>query len=552
MSAAEVQQTILGSVLETSGGRAICRLDLATLAQNRNSTDPARLSASSVGGIVKIAVADALLVGTLTELKADRENQKMLLAEVEFIGEGSAGPDGDLASFRRGVTVYPLPDDTLMLATRADIEQIFSPRDVPHIDIGTVHPTTDVRAAVFLDNLLSRHFAVVGASGTGKSTTVTLLLNRIIAAAPQSHVVILDPHGEYPRAFGPRAKVWDVDNLKIPYWLMSLEEHCEAFIASTGESRAVDVNIMAKCLAKARARNLYNDDGLKITADSPIAYRLGDLTGALNEESGRLEKEAEAHHYTRLRLNIEQFFADRRYHFIFNESHQGMSMPQFLGELLRIPVDGAPVSIVDLAGVPSQIAKVVVSILSRLILDYAVWTRTEQRVPVLLVCEEAHRYLPHVHAQSGISAERQLDRIAREGRKYGVSLGLITQRPSELSETALSQCGTIIAMRLNNVRDQAQVQAILSEGSRNFVEIIPALQNRECIISGEGVPVPMRVRLDTLEADLRPASDDPVYSSRWRSGDHGEAMLTETVRRWREQGAERSPAHQLTGVASAR
>lgn len=552
MPLAGVQQTILGSVLGTSGGGAICRLNLETLAEYRKLSDSTRPAASSIGGIVKIVVAETLLIGTLSELKVDHDNQGALLAEIEYIGEGKAGSDGNLASFRRGVTVYPLPNDALLLATRNDIEQIFSPHDVPHIEIGTVHPTNDVRAAIFLDRLLGRHFAVVGASGTGKSTAVTLLLNRVIDAAPQGHIVILDPHGEYARAFGPKAKVWDVENLHIPYWLMSLEEHCEAFITSTGESRAVDSNIMAKCLARARSRNHYVEDVTRITADSPIAYRLADLTGAFNDEAGRLEKEAEPHHYTRLRLNIEQYFADRRFRFLFDESHQSISMPQFLGELLRIPVDGTPVSIIDLAGVPSEIAKVVVSILSRLILDYAVWSPAEKRVPVLLVCEEAHRYLPNVHSSSGISAERQLDRIAREGRKYGVSLGLVTQRPSELSETALSQCGTFITMRLNNLRDQAQVRAILSEGARTFVEVISALQNQECIISGEGVQVPMRVRLDTLAADLRPASDDPVYSDRWTSGEHGEAMLAETVRRWREQVSERSHGHRLTEAGGPR
>ena len=536
MSAAGIEQPILGTVLDTTGGRALCRLNLDTLARNREATDAARLAASSVGGIVKVAVADTLLVGTLTELKADRNNHGDLLAEIEYIGEGQRGADDNLSSFRRGVTIYPLPGDVLRLASRLDIEQIFAPQTVSHVEIGTVHPTDDVRASILLDRLLSRHFAVVGASGTGKSTAVTLLLNRIIASAPQSHVIILDPHGEYARAFGQRAKIWDVDSIQIPYWLMSIEEHCEAFITSTGESRAVDVNILAKCLAKARSRNHHVRDAGRITADSPIAYRLADLTGALQEEAGRLEKEADPHHYTRLRLNIEQFFADRRYRFIFDEKYRDTSLAEFLGELLRIPVAGAPVSIIDLAGVPSEIAKIVVSILSRLIFDYAVWTPHEQRVPVLLVCEEAHRYLPNVEAEGGASVEQQLDRIAREGRKYGVSLGLVTQRPSELSETALSQCGTIIAMRLSNVRDQAQVGAILSEGARSYIEIIPALQNQECIISGEGVPVPMRVRIDTLAADLTPASADPVYSDRWRNGEHSEQTLLETVRRWREQG----------------
>ncbi|MEO0033694.1 MAG: hypothetical protein RIS94_3452, partial [Pseudomonadota bacterium] len=156
-------------------------------------------------------------------------------------------------------------------------------------------------------------------------------------------------------------------------------------------------------------------------------------------------------------------------------------------------------------------------------------------IHVLVVCEEAHRYVPSEKNSDGSSVGRILSRIAKEGRKYGVSLGLITQRPSDLAEGVLSQCGTIIAMRLNNERDQAFVKAAMPEGARGFLDSIPALRNRECIICGEGVSIPMRVSFDELEQPLRPASDDPSFSQLWgRSG--GEEMAVErTVQRWRAQ-----------------
>jgi hypothetical protein len=266
-----------------------------------------------------------------------------------------------------------------------------------------------------------------------------------------------------------------------------------------------------------------------------VAYQLKDLADALEHEAGRLQKLADAPRYTQMRLAIEQFFSDRRFRFIFNPAYAGNSIEQFLGEVLRIPSAGRPISIIDLAGVPTEMVNIVVSAVSRLILDYAIWAPREERAPVLLVCEEAHRYLPRVKSHATRTVERQLERIAREGRKYGVCLGLVTQRPSELSETALSQCGTIISMRLNNLNDQAQLKASLTEGARAFVEVVGTLKNRECIVSGDGVPVPMRVLVDTLEEAKRPASADPVFSQRWRDGRAGEALLVETVRRWREE-----------------
>jgi DNA helicase HerA-like ATPase len=532
--------TVLGIVLDTNGERAICALDRAALLGSRRispSQAPSHAqAASSVGGLVRIRVGATALFGTLTGLTADRTSEETILAEVEYIGEGPIGESGIITGFRRGLSVYPHPGDAVAFAETDDFRQIFAPPALPHIQIGTVYPTRDVRAPVLFDSLMGRHFAVVGSSGAGKSTTVTLMLDRIIARAPEAHVVILDPHGEYAHAFGAAAQVWDVGNLRMPYWAMNLDEHCEAFIASEGESRTVDANIMAQCLLRARLRNPFVDPAAtRITADTPIPYQLKDLLDVFDEEAGRLEKLADASRYTQLRLAVQQAFADPRYGFIFNADHSQGSLERLLGDVLRIPLDGKPISIVDLAGVPTEIVNVVVATLSRLILDYAIWAPRDERAPILLLCEEAHRYLPRVRSAETRSVERQLERIAREGRKYGVCLGMVTQRPSELSETALSQCGTIVAMRLTNQNDQAQLRACLTEGARGFVDAIATLKNRECIISGEGVPVPMRVMIDTLEEAKRPASDDPLFSQRWAARSPGGALLAETVRRWREE-----------------
>lgn len=525
----------LGTILDTSGDHAICRFDQSVLVKARRDGAPSHLASSSIGGLVKVRVGPTWLIATLIELTAIRDNNEHVLAEIEYIGEGPCGPDDNITGFRRGVSAYPHPGDEIRFATADDLRQIFAPPDQPHIQFGTVYPTEDVRAPILFDHLMGRHFAVVGSSGAGKSTTVTLLLDRIIGKAPHGHVVILDPHGEYAHAFGPLAQVWDVGNLQLPYWAMNLDEHCEAFIASEGDSRAIDANILAKCLLKARARNAFVDDVSKVTADTPVSYQLKDLLEALDEESGRLERVADAHRYTRLRLTLEQFFADRRYRFLFNQAYAGASLEDLLGDLLRIPVGDKPVSIIDLAGVPTDIVNVVVSSIARLILDYAIWAPRDLRAPVLLVCEEAQRYLPRARTRETRSVSRQLERIAREGRKYGVCLAMITQRPSELSETALSQCGTIISMRLSNQNDQAQLRASLTEGARGFVDVVGTLKNRECIICGDGVPVPMRVMIDKLERTKRPASDDPVFSRLWNGVPAGDQLLLETVRRWREE-----------------
>jgi DNA helicase HerA-like ATPase len=214
----------------------------------------------------------------------------------------------------------------------------------------------------------------------------------------------------------------------------------------------------------------------------------------------------------------------------------GDTMAEFVSTLFRLPSRGRPISIIDVSGVPSDITSTVVAVLSRMVFDFAVWAREEKTRPILLVCEEAHRYVPSEKNADGSSVGRILSRIAKEGRKYGISLGLITQRPSDLAEGVLSQCGTIIAMRLNNDRDQAFVRAAMPEGARGFLDSIPALRNRECVICGEGVAIPIRASFDDLEESRRPASADPSFTELWSTSGGEEEMVLRTVQRWRAQG----------------
>ncbi len=524
----------LGHIFGTDGRVATCRFGLGAWGDQGDGDDQTAKN-RSVGAIVRIDVRGTPVFGTIVSLHTDPADADKLIAECEYIGEGSLDTNDSLTGFRRGVVNFPQPGDPVRMATESELATIFAPPAAAHISIGTVFPTKGVRAPVLFDQLLGRHFAIVGSSGSGKSTSVALMLHRIVDEIGGGHVVVLDPHGEYARAFGDRAQVWDVDNLVVPYWALNLEEHCDVFVAAEGDERTIDTNIMAKALQRARMRNIQALDPGRITADTPISYQYEDLIEALESEAGRLERIAEASRYTHLRLTIEQFFNDRRFRFMFAAEHASSSIEQLLGDLLRIPNAGKPISIVNLAGVPTEVVNVVVATLARLTLDYAIWAPRSEQAPVLLVCEEAHRYLPHAPSEATRSVRRQLERIAREGRKYGVCLGLVSQRPSELSSTALSQCGTIMSLRLNNQADQGHLIAALTEGARSIAGAVGALRNRECIISGEGVPLPMRVMIDTLEPAKRPASDDPSFSEKWGDDRADRETLGAVMRRWRAE-----------------
>ena len=322
----------------------------------------------------------------------------------------------------------------------------------------------------------------------------------------------------------------------MPYWLMNFQEHCEVFVTSQGSEKQIDADILAKCILAAKGKNRLAQEIGRLTVDSPIPYLLSDLLNLIQLDMGRLDRAGDTAPYLRLKTKIEEVKADPRYSFMFSGMLVADTMQAFLSRVFRLPSESKPISIVDVSGVPSEITSVVVAVLSRMVFDHAIWSRDEVRRPILLVCEEAHRYVPNERNADGSSVGMILSRIAKEGRKYGVSLGLITQRPSDLAEGVLSQCGTIITMRLNNDRDQAYVRAAMPEGARGFLDSIPALRNRECIVCGEGVSTPVRVMFDGLEESRRPASGDPLFSELWCQTGGEDQALERTIKRWRSQG----------------
>jgi hypothetical protein len=525
----------IGIVREISGGTALVRMDAAVLRRLAASPDTTLAMAGQVGAQVKVRAGGRWLLGNVRDLRACDRDDAHVLARVDFLGEGDAAAGG-MTGFRRGVTRYPLPGDAVVAVTRADLAQVFATDERAHIEIGTVYPTEDVRAALFTDAFLGKHFALLGSTGTGKSTSTALILHRIVESAPEGHIVMLDPHGEYAAAFQGSGMIFDVDNLALPYWLMNFEEHCEVIVTTEGAERDTDCGILAACLLAARGKNRIAQGLGKLTVDSPVPYLISDLLAQLTLQMGKLDKATDIAPFMRLKAKVEELKGDPRYGFMFNGLLVGDVMAQFMARIFRLPGGGKPISIIDLSGVPSDIVTVVVAVLSRLVFDYAVWSRKEPQRPILLVCEEAHRYVPSDRVTTGAAVRKVLERIAKEGRKYGVALGLITQRPSDLAEGVLSQCGTIIAMRLNNDRDQAYVRAAMPEGARGFLDSIPALRNRECIVCGEGVSIPIRVRLDDLEPAKRPASDDPVFSQLWTEVGGEDGIIDRTIHRWRGQG----------------
>jgi DNA helicase HerA-like ATPase len=366
---------------------------------------------------------------------------------------------------------------------------------------------------------------------------VTLVLRTLLNAHPNGHVVLLDPHNEYGHAFGKIAEYITTNTLQLPYWLLSFEEITEVLCSREPVSRSREAAILKEAVLGAR-RDFAGkkEDDIEISVDTPVPYRLLTLVLRISDAMGKLDRPDSTLPYLRLLTTIENLRKDRRYAFMFGGvAAVRDNLREILSRILRIPVGGRPITIIDLSAVPSEITNVVVSVLCRLVFDFALWSLPEERIPTLLVCEEAHRYIPREENSGFDPTRRAIARIAREGRKYGVSLCLVTQRPSEISETILAQCSTVFALRMNTDKDQQFVRRTLPDDGAGLLRALPALRPQEAIVVGEGVTHPMRLRFLDLPPDCKPRGDSSNFPVAWQNDVKGSDFLAGVIERWRRQ-----------------
>jgi DNA helicase HerA-like ATPase len=439
-------------------------------------------------------------------------------------------------SFRRGVSIYPGLGAEFFTTTARELGFVYARPNASNVKIGTIHQDRTLPAFVLVDEMLGKHFAVLGTTGSGKSCSLALILKSVLDKHPAGHTILLDPHNEYSRAFGDLAETLTPTNLEFPYWLLNFEETKAIMVSRREDSAEAEIAILKEAIVEAKRRCLDNSsDVAHITVDTPTPYRLGEVIKMVDQARGDLDNPENSTPYLRIMARIEALRADHRLDFMFSGHMVRDNMAEILGQLLRIPVRGKPITILDLSGLPAEIVDVVVSVLCRMIFDFAMWSDRDQAQPVLLVCEEAHRYAPQDNDLGFEPTKRAISRIAKEGRKYGVSLCLVSQRPSELSTSILSQCNTLFALRMSNERDHEYVRNALPDSAHGLLAALPSLRTQEAIAVGEGVTVPMRLRFDDLAEQFRPMSGTANFSTAWQNDTQDEAFIEAVIDRWRRQ-----------------
>jgi len=537
----------IGRVIEVNGSRTIGELE-ASVDDLYRTYKSRKYTIGQVGSIVKIESGDLLIFGIVISLRMEETDSTQAKTtgrtelsakwiEIELFGQGHKTGLGEAEfHFERGISTYPLPGQAIYLATIEELRRIYAKPDKPTIKVGSVAQARGLPVHLLTNELLGKHFAILGTTGSGKSCAVALLIHSIIEEYPHSHIILLDPHNEYYRAFPEKAEIIDPTSLEIPHWLLTLEESIELFIGRTEHAATRQTNILKDAILKAR-KDFPNQTVSveRITVDTPVPYKLSDLVYNIEQaKAGLSASKAESHE--KILSKIKTLQEDKRFEFLLRpDDDVSDNLADLLAKLFRIPDQGKPLTIIDLSGVPSDVVDVVVSVLCRTIFDFALWNPKRSDIPLFLVCEEAHRYAPRSEEASFKPTKRALACIAKEGRKYGVGLALVTQRPSELSESILSQCNTIIALRMSNEQDQQFVRRALPDSVRSLVEALPALRTREALIVGEGTTVPIRILFNEIPKDKQPHSADIPYAEAWQKEFGNEEMVKDVVKRWREQ-----------------
>ncbi|RZN10744.1 ATPase [Bradyrhizobium genosp. SA-3] len=540
-----------GSLIVTSFGRVISvRGSLARVGLLAEGRMPISEVRATVGRFVSIRCASSVIVAMITEVSCENlssTDNYIAIASVDLLGEILNA--ADKAKFQRGVTNYPTIGDAVDLITSQELRTIYAPTGSDQINVGFLQQDRSVVAYVDVEEMLSKHFAVLGSTGVGKSTGVSLLLNEILKARPNLRIFLLDVHNEYGRCFGDRALVLNPRNLKLPFWLFNFEEIVDVlFGGRAGVPEELDILAEVIPLAKGVYTQYQNADriGLKridpkqigYTVDTPVPYRLVDLLSLIDERMGKLENRSSRIIYHKLISRIEAVRNDPRYAFMFDNANVGGdTMAEVISHLFRLPANGKPMTVMQLAGFPAEVIDSVVSVLCRMAFDFGLWS--DGVSPLLFVCEEAHRYASADRNIGFGPTRKAVSRIAKEGRKYGVYLGLITQRPAELDATIISQCNTLFTMRLANDRDQALLRAAVSDAAANLLSFVPSLGTREVLAFGEGVALPTRLRFKEVPPHQLPRGEATISSVPSVTSGHDMHFVSAVLERWRGATSQR-------------
>lgn len=542
-----------------------------------------------IGTFVKVVAGNILTFGlvesvsnTPSNINSDTVvNKGSRYLSVQLIGEKVGNK-----KFEKGIGLYPTINDEVHIVTDEDLFDLYGKTDDTENGLLAIgkHASSD-NLDVYLDihKLALRHSAILGSTGSGKSNSVVAILKQIGTQMHNSRMLLIDPHGEYASAF-PEAKVFRIGDEKsplyIPFWLMNFDELMYFLVgAKSSDDQKPEYRRFREIITQAKKMNCHLKAGdvnpNYITADSPIPFNIRKIWYDINREINATYQIADASKQTSeneclvregipeklepaefepyamsnqapYRSRKQEMYSyekkllarlkDSRYDFMFYPGeYKDENSPKDLHNLLLDWIGGDErLAILDLSNVPFEVMDITVGLITRFVYDSMFWGRNEPNTgrnrPLLIAYEEAHSYLGK---NETIYARNAVEKIFKEGRKFGLGAVVISQRPSELSETILAQVGTFIALRLTNSSDQSIVKSMAPDNMNSLISLLPSLRIGEAVIVGEAINIPTRVRLPLQSP--RPDSSDPELVSAWMREYNSDDDYKMVVTKIREQ-----------------
>lgn len=461
---------------------------------------------------------------------ADKAEDLIKIGLLDLLPLGELSDNG---LFTRGVVHYPTPGAEVHLMRKVELESLYKKYRAKGYELGYLPTMPGVGICLDPSRLFARHLAILGQSGSGKSWSVASILQKAVSTMPNAHIILLDLHGEYVwheidgvqrAAFNEEVyRYVDARDLEIPYWLLTYGELVDLLIDRSDPKASTQMAFLREVLLELRRKANRDLEGVHITIDSPVYFDLPELYMAFKRANEQVTDFGKVKgplfgQFDDFVLKMQARFNDSRYDFLFKPKRRKSSdsladlLRDFVG--MRKPV--RQIIVVDFSSVPFDVRPTVSAQIGRLAFEFNYWNPRSREFPILLMCEEAHAYIPRAGDSQYEGTKRSMERIAKEGRKYGVGLAVVSQRPYELSETVLAQCGNFICLRITNPDDQEYIRGLVPDAEAGLVSILSSLGRGEAMAMGEALPLPTRFRFHTPSPT--PNSSDIDFYSEWRNG----------------------------------
>jgi hypothetical protein len=543
----DVDNTQIGVVADVTAEQFTARLFSKRSGDAYRQPDSSPAITGRVGSYLLVSQADAqiLVMVERSYQLADRQGQAAHMVRLTPLGE--IGADGE---FNRGVSHFPTAGAGLYAVSKDDLLRIFSQRSEVSYKIGCLTSFEDIDVYLDASAFFGRHTAILGQSGSGKSWTVTSLIQSAMRSMPETHIILMDMHGEYSdkevdgiKSSSPfdaaRVRCLNAQDIEFPYWLLAYSELCELITDPADENASIQISVLRSLLIRLkRDTNAHLNLG-HITVDSPVYYSLEDLIDLVkkaNVETSDFGKTKSPlfGKFDQVLVRLSSLLNDTRYDFLMKPKTRNSteSLTELMQDLVGLGEPRANVTVLDLSAVPFDVVPMVTAQIGRLAYEFNFWNPLCREFPLYLVCEEAHEYIPREDIPRYREARRSMERIAKNGRKYGVGLCVVSQRPHDVSETVLAQCSSYICLRISNPDDQEYVRSMVPEAVRGTFAALTSLAKGEAVALGEAVPMPVRFRVDIPAPP--PNSRDVDYARKWRDGGK-QISVQNLVSNWHRQ-----------------